>query len=366
MSSDQLAQQCATQPQNPSISDLGEMAKQMFGNSAAMTQGCDMTSYYAALAGKGSVGPMGLGGSASFAGQMNGLKKSGCQTIAASLGNFLNACYQAKCIINNDKTSQTTTVTGLNSVNIVVSGGSTAYNTNCPGGTTINQTSNVSAKIITSISTTASNAIQSVVNQAQQTTAQQLAKIADGYQGTGSGAQIIQGLQQKVTNQDQATGLNNAIKTLNTTISSGNTVDYKVLANSSAINVFPCTITQDTLMNVQIASLISAAYSQDFKNSITAFSESTMGQTASVIAEGAPNVVGDFVKNNMMYIIGIVVVVILGFFVMKFMKSKQGQALMSKGMAKLSKGSGGGTGSGGGVGGLESLAKIAAFRRRRY
>ena len=89
------------------------------------------------------------------------------------------------------------------------------------------------------------------------------------------------------------------------------------------------------------------------------FAESKQGQTTSIIAEGAPNVVGDFVKNNMMYIIGVVVVVILGFFLMKFMKSKQGQELMSKGMSSLK-------GAGSSSGGLGSLAKLAAFRKRKY
>jgi hypothetical protein len=353
--SQQLLQKCSSYAPTPTASDLGEMAKQMFSDSAAYTQGCDLSSYFGALAGKLSIGPMGLGGDASFAAQMNGLKKSGCQTFAANLGNFLNACYQAKCIINNDSTSQTQSITSSQNVNVIISGGSTVYNTNCPNGVNIKQAAKLNGRVIVHISTNAASAIKNVVEQAQQNTARQLAKIADGYQSTGSGLAAIQALQQKVVNQDQATALNNAIKNLNNEMALSQNITYEVLAGSTAINVFPCTINQDTIMNVQIASMISAAYSEDFKDSLKLFAKSSQGQTLSVVSAGAPNVVGDFVKNNLSYIIGVIVVVILGIFLLKFLKSKQGQELMSNGIGAVSKK-------------MPAMSKlpITAFRRLKF
>jgi len=361
-----LAQNCASYAPDVDPSDLGEMSKQMFSNSAALTQGCDLSSYYAALAGKMSV----AGGlaSSSFAGQVSGLQKSGCQAFAASVGNFLNACYQAKCVVDNDSSSQTIAVTGLQNVNVIVSGGSTAYNTNCPTGVNITQTEQLNAKIISYISESAATAISNIVKQAQATTAQQLQQIKDGYQGTSSGATAIQGIQQKVTNQDQATNLNNTITSLNNNLQAKQNINYEALSGSTAINIFPCTVNQNTLMLVQIASILSTAYSDDFKSAISEFSTSKYGQVQSIISKGAPNVVGQLFKNNLGYIIGIVISVILAFFVLKFLKSKQGQELVSKGIASAKGGAGGLSKGGAGglpksVSGMGQLSELAAFRR---
>ena len=326
MSNLNLPSSCQSYAPNQDNSNAGNMGSQLL-NSMGAQKSCDLTSFYAAVGGKVSEGPGGLLGSAEISAQMNGLKKSGCQVMAAVVGNFLNSIYQSRCVIENDSTQSTTTVTINQSANVEAVGAGSEVN--CPDGIDINQSATVIAKVINDISTTTSNTIASVAQAGLANTAAQVGKIKDGYQGTSSGAKYLQTIQDKLIQASQSTSLKNAI--------AGVCNDYTVNQNGNVVAksggvVFSknCTFTQNSYLDLQLANIISNAYSSDIKSAVSAFLTSKESQDTSTYSEGAPNVVGDMFKNNWMYIVGAVVAVILGIFLLKFMKSKNAAKMFEK------------------------------------
>ena len=122
--------------------------------------------------------------------------------------------------------------------------------------------------------------------------------------------------------QSQSTQVKNAI----TKVVNNYTVNQNGSINVAAGGVLtvsgPCNVNQTSMMDLQLANIISNAYTSSVSDSIAAFVSGEQGQATSVIAGGAPNVVGAFLENNWMYIIGAIAAVILGVFLLKFLKSK--------------------------------------------
>ena len=88
--------------------------------------------------------------------------------------------------------------------------------------------------------------------------------------------------------------------------------------------------------------------------------QTAISKSVKIEAEGAPNIFDAvFGGGNWMIIVGVVVALILGFIVVKFMKSKKGQAAMGNVMNKGK--------LGGLVSSIEKNPELAmAFRRKRW
>ena len=313
-----LPSTCQTYQPEQDTSNAGNMGSQLLKQLGG-TQSCDLTSYYAALAGKTSAGPAGMLGSAEFAGQMNGLKKSGCQVLAAVVGNYLNSIYQSRCFIENDATSSTTNTTISQNANINVSGPGSKFTCS---KLDINQKAGMSVKSLTNISSSTDSTIASITQAGLATTAKQIGQIKDGYQGTDSGAKFLQTIQNKLVQQSQSTQIKDAI----TAVVNNYSVDQNGIINVTGGGVFTvdraCNLDQNAIIDLQLANIISNAYTSSVTDSIKQFVTGDQGQAASILSGGAPNVVGAFLENNWMYIIGAIAAVILGVFLLKFLKSK--------------------------------------------
>ena len=314
-----LPSTCQTYKPEQDDSNAGNMGSQLL-NSMGASKSCDLTSFYASMAGKTSAGPAGMLGSAEFAAQMNGLKKSGCQVMAAVVGNYLNSIYQSRCFIENDASESisSATINQNSSFNVVGPGSKIT----CPGGINVTQTASMQVKSLGNISSSTASMIASITQAGLATTAQQVGKIKDGYQGTDSGAKFLQTIQDKLVEQSQSTQVKNAI----TKVVNNYTVNQNGSINVAAGGVLtvsgPCNVNQTSMMDLQLANIISNAYTSSVSDSIAAFVSGEQGQATSVISGGAPNVVGAFLENNWMYIIGAIAAVILGVFLLKFLKSK--------------------------------------------
>lgn len=321
-----LPTQCNAYPPAADNSNIGNMGSQLL-DSMGGQQSCDLSSFYAAVGGKASAGPGGLFGNAEFSGQLNGLKKSGCQVMASIVGSFLNSVYQARCVIENDNSSTFDTVEiNQNAYFNAIGPGSVI---NCPGGININQSANLTARVVNTISSTSANTIAGIAQAGLSNAAAQVGQVKDGYQGTGSGSKYLQAIQSKLIQASQSQSVKNAIT---------NAVNnYKVNQNGivNAISggvVFSkcCNVSQDAIIDLQLANIISNAYTTDIKDSVSSFLSNKSSLETSNISDGAPDVVGGMFKNNWMYIVGAVVAVILGIFLLKFLKSKNASKMFDK------------------------------------
>lgn len=325
MSSANLPSSCANYAPDLDTSNAGVMGSQLLKRLGANVS-CDLSSYYAAMAGKASAGPAGMFGNAEFSAQMNGLKKSGCQVLAAVVGNYLNSIYQARCVIENDSTNTVTSVEV--SQNAYISAMGPGSSVNCLGGIDISQSASIKCKALSNISSSSADAISDVVKAGMATTAGQIGQIKDGFQGTSSGAKYLQTIQDKLIQSSQDSSVKNAITAVINKYSVN--PDGSIKAEFGAtVNVSGvCKITQNSLLDLQLANIITNAYMATIASSLTSFLNSKEYQNTSVISSGAPDVVGDMLKNNWMYIVGAIVAVVFGVLLLKFAKSKNASKLI--------------------------------------
>ena len=328
---------CKSFAPSTSTSNAGQMTKQLM-DSIGGSQGCDMNSMFAAVAGKGSVG-FGMG-SASFAASVGDLHKVGCQSINALVGNFLNSVYTARCIVQNDGVKSTTNATINQNMTVNATGAGTVITNTCPPGTSdYSQSANISAKVITTISATAIQHIATVIQQGMQNTADQMQKSISGFQATGSGAKQAQEMQQQLTNSAQSSDVKNNITALINKFNESQNLTFNASAGA-VVTVVPCKWTPHAVMDLQIANIVSSAYSSDVTNSIGAFLKSDMAQQQIIKDKGAPDVVGDLFNSGSIleYIVGAVVLCILGYSIYKFQSNKKAKAKLAGLAGKLGSG----------------------------
>ena len=331
-----LPQKCASYPPAANADNAANSAAGILSKMSAAKQGCNISAMNASMGGKIS-GPLGMG-SGSFSAQMSTLKKSGCQTLAAVIGNFNNSVYQARCMIQNDSTNSTTDVEIDQSANLNSLGAGSLISNNCPGGAVWDQSASITAKVITKISAQTSENIANVVQQGLKNTADNVGKVKEGYQGTGSGVQALTSIHQQLTNASQSNEIYNHIVKLCNKFSINQSINANAIAGGQIINSLPCKWSATAVLDLQLANIVSAAYSSDITSTIAAFMSSKESQKISVVEKSVPCVVCDMFSDNTGMIIGIVVAIIVVFVIIKFAKSKKGSALSGNLASAVGKG----------------------------
>lgn len=318
-----LPQQCHSFAPNADASNAGEMTKQLM-NSIGGSQGCNLDSFYADAAGSMSAGPGGMLGHGSFSMSVGGLHKVGCQSINAVVGNFLNSVYTARCTIENDSTSETTDVEIDQNMFLSAVGPGSVISNNCPPGTSKwSESVTVNAKVVTSISKTSAQNIATTVQQGMQNTASQMQKSTSGFQATDSGVKQADEMQQKLMNASQDSSIYNTIVDNCTKFISKQSVTAQAVAGAKIINSLPCTWTPSAVMDLQLANIVSSAYSTSVTSSIGAFLKSDVAQKQVITSKGAPNVVGEmFMSGTIKYIVFGLVICILIAAIFKFKSRK--------------------------------------------
>lgn len=313
---------------DPANNNIGTMGQMLLGKLSAATQDCDTSAFSAQMAGKFS-GPIGLA-SGSIGASTAFTKNSGCQVLEAILGNYLNSIYQSRCLINNTSTIATVTVIIDQNASITASGaGTIVYPANpstCPRPS-ITQNVKLQLKDISTMSASTANDMASIVRQGLQNTTGQLATQSTGFQATPQGLSMIQSIQSKVQQSMSDSSITNAIQKASKTISVGQ--NGSIIASNGAIIYAPCTIDQNSILDLQLAEIISEAYATTVKSELSAFLTSAQTQSAEVKSAGSPNPFSMF-SNNWGIIIGAVVALILGVVVVKVIKSKTAQQAVSE------------------------------------
>lgn len=315
---------------DPANNNIGTMGQMLLGKLSAATQDCNTSAFSAQMAGKMSMGPGGLFGGGSFGASTALTKNSGCQALQTVLGNYLNSIYQSRCLINNTSTVVTVTVTVDQNASMNASGaGTIIYPPNpstCPRPS-INQTVNLKLKDISTMSASTANDMASIVHQGLSNTCGQLMKQSTGFQATPQGLNQIQGIQSKVQQSMADSSITNAIQSASKKISI--TQNGSINASNGAVIYAPCSIDQDSILDLQLAEVISEAYATTVKSELSAFLTSAQTQSATIKSAGSPNPFSMF-SNNWGIIIGAVVALILGVVVVKVIKSKTAQQAVSE------------------------------------
>ena len=315
---------------DPSNNNIGTMGEMLLGKLSAASQDCDTSSFSAQMAGKMSMGPMGLFGGGEIGASTAFVKTSGCQALQTVLGNYLNSIYQSRCLINNTSSVSSTTVTVEQNASITASGAGTKVlppdPSTCPRPS-IKQKVNLQLKDLSTMNTDTSNTMASIVHQGLSNTCEQLASQSTGFQATPQGLSAIQGIQSKVNQSLSDSTITDNIQSVSKTISVSQ--NGSITASNGAIVYAPCSIDQDSILDLQLAEIISEAYATTVSSELSAFLTSAQKASVDIKSAGSPNPFGMF-SNNWGIIVGVVIALILGVVVVKVIKSKTAQQAVSE------------------------------------
>lgn len=243
------------------------------------------------------------------------------------------------CIINNTDSSVVTTTTLTQNIDMSAIGPGSQYIIQCSGGLDITQTAGLTVNKLAKLSQTDQNSINQIVQNGLKNTADQIGQIKDGYQGTSEGGQFLSTIQNKITTSLQKGYISNNLTTALSKYSTTQVIDQDAI-NGGFVQLIvdgACTLDQNSYMKLQLADIISGAYTNDIMDSVTSFLTSKTSQDTSVISSGAPCVTCDVFKNNWMIIVGAVVVLVLGVGLIGILKSKRVQDAIAKQMSQASK-----------------------------
>ena len=338
-------QSCKQYQPDADSANAGNMTQNILSKLSGAKYNCDLSSFNASVAGKVSA-PLDLG-SASFAAQVGTLNKSGCQVVAALVGNYLNSVYQARCVIENDASKSTTQVLFNQNMSETAIGRGSSITSNCPSGGTWSQNLTNTVTSLTSISSASQDSINAIVQAGLNNTVSQLGQIKDGFQGTGSGAQSVTTIQNTIKQQIQDSSVKNAITAAVTNFKYDQAGIFTALQGGTISNV-PCNYSQNAMIDLQIAGIISNAYTSQITESVASFLKSSASQKTGYVDPGAPNVVGALFASNWGIIVGAIALLIIGVVVIKALKTKGVQDALSKGIGQ----------AGGGLGGARGLSRL--------
>jgi hypothetical protein len=343
------SQQCQSAPVDMPPDTLSSIQNSLLSQLGTTKTPCNMSSFNAAM--KGSIsGPLGMA-SGSYGADINSLNKTGCGDVGIVLQNLVNSVVQAKCSMTNLGNTANNTVTAAQLMTVKVGNNSTVY---FPPDAEWTQNLNLTFKSYSNINSSVAQTISAIAQQGLSNTLKQLQANSNGYASTTSGSTLISNMQQNLSNKDtQSLITNNITKAINT-INTSQTIGFAAGDNSTLY--LPKTLSQNALVDLQIASIITSAYSGDMSSQLKTFLDNSVIQTQKNKSGGVEDLLNALGGSGgiLPLIIGAVVVIGLGLVLMKFMKSKQGQDMMgslSKKAGTLSQ---------------PGSLPISAFRRRRF
>ena len=342
MSQSSDSQKCQNIPTDMSPDTLSSIQNSLFSQLGTTKTACSMNSFNAAMSGSVS-GPLGMGGG-SASGDINSLNKTGCGDVGVVLQNLINSVVQTKCAMTDLGNTADNTVTAAQLMTVKVGNNSTVY---IPPDAEWTQNLNLTFKSYSNINSTVAQTISAIAQQGLSNTLNQLQANKNGYASTSSGSTLISTMQQNLSNKDTQNSITkNITKAINTIKTSQNII---FSAGDNSTLYLPKKLSQNSVVDLQIASIITSAYSGDMASQLKTFLDNSVKQTQKNTSGGLEDLMNAMKSGGIMtLIIGAVVVIALGLVLMKFLKSKQGQDMVGS----LSKKAG--------------SIPVAAFRRRRF
>ena len=340
-------QSCSSFPPGADSSNAGNMAQNILSKLSGASNNCNISSTNAAAAFEAS-GPLGFG-SVKGSAQISNLEKSGCQVVAALVGNYLNSVYQSRCIIENDVSSSVQSVIVNQSFSETANGQGSSITSFCPPNTVTSwsQSATIQVRSLQHISSASQNAMVSVVQAGLANTANQLTQVKDGYQSTSSGAQSVSAIQNSITSNIQNSSVKDAITKAITEFNLNQSITVNAL-NGATISNTPCIMDQHASMDLILANIISNAYTNEITDSVSQFLTSEIGQKSKSDNQGVPDDIGAMFASNWGIIVGAIALLIIGVVVIKALKTKGVQDALSRGIGQ----------AGGGLGGARGLSRL--------
>jgi hypothetical protein len=193
----------------------------------------------------------------------NWSRVSGCSGVNALLQTYNNAVQDVKCIITQDTTNMTITVSEGNKVVINVGGN---FLSDCP----INQTISGTVNLYSQISNTSSDVIKSTLNNHIQNFTNQLKDMYNGqpqYNKKGEGTQNVNQILQSSTQNDIDNQVDDRIETFNKSVFANQTYTLNVGGNLTlfAGSGMCGSLTQDIQLDIISSSIVQGVFTSALK-----------------------------------------------------------------------------------------------------
>jgi hypothetical protein len=351
---------------NADASNAGTMAQMLMNKLAAATQGCDTKSMAASLSYKASAGLGGMLGGAEGRASLNMASVDGCQALQSVVANYLNSIYTSRCIINNNTNTAGVIVTNTTNINSVASGAGSvlSFPPDCPGGPNITVSSITTLKNFSSLSIETQTQIANTVKSGMTQTLAQLQNITSAAGGTPQGSANLSTVQQKFQNEDMLTQLNNSSSSVQNQITQLTNLNFAAY-NGGKNTTFPCVINTSSILDLQLAEIISEAYSTSVKGEIAATMAGAISSTSTIKNLAPPSALD---SGPWSAIAGIVGAIVLAIIVVMIVKSGALKGAVDAAANAAANAKGGGVGGKAGMlesmGGKAGMLESMAFRRR--
>ena len=334
--------------------NAGKMANLLMSKLQAATQGCSTTQVAAAMSYKASAGLGGMLGGMSGSASLNVAKVDGCQALQSVVANYLTSIYTARCIINNNTNTAGVSVSNTTNINSVASGAGSvlSFPPECPSGPNITVTAVTTLKNFSSLSIETKTAIANSVKSGMTNTLAQLQNITSAAGGTPQGSANLSTVQQKFQNEDMLTQLNNSgsnVQNQITQLASFNFAAY----NGGRVETFPCTINANSILDLQLAEIISEAYASSMKGEIAAVMSGAISSRSTIKNLAPPSALDGGAWSAIAGIVGAIVLAIIVVMVVKSGALKGAVDAASNAAANA---------KGGGMGGKAGMLESMAFR----
>ena len=189
---------------------------------------------------------------------------AGCSGVNVLLQTYNDAVQNVKCIISQDTTNVTVTVSEGNKIDINVGGN---FNSECA----ISQNISGNVELYTQISNTSSDVIKAAINNHIQNFTSQVKNMYNGqpqYSKTGEGTQNVNQILQSSTQNEVNNQVNDRINTFNKSILEDQVFTLNVGGNLTLIagSGMCGSITQDIQLDIISASIVQGAFTAALKN----------------------------------------------------------------------------------------------------
>lgn len=294
--------------QNPT--GAGTMGKQLLGKLGIAT--CSTQAQSASAAIKASF--MGL---ASMSGAISEASSSsyGCDDINAVLNAYSTNLNDFNCIVQQDSNTASTAIISNQSVNFTT-GPYAAYSQviPAPGCTNPQLTQATSIKLyqVTNLSEGGKTQVVNSTNTAVNNFRKQAVAITNGYGATPQGQKDLQALQDSVSQNNNTTNITKSLNNISLSVTSGNTLNFVVNAPHSTVE-YPCSIDQQTLIDIQTSSVLSEYWNSTMGDSLRNYLKNSQSYSLKEDNKGQPSAMdifkGGSLSKILMAVVGAIIVI---------------------------------------------------------
>jgi hypothetical protein len=267
--------------------------------------------------------------------QVSGSSTVGCDQVMAMANSYYQSQQNISCVLRQTATSNQTTVTGINSINITATKGDVTFE----APLVIDQKLTLTLVTLSQLSQEQKNEIVKTVKTTTDDIVKTLQESKSGFGATPQGSKYISDSLSKIQNTNFDQNVSQTLNDIVTNVQGGNTLN---ITGNNVTFKKDTKLNQDLVLEIMASSILNDQISNTFNSMTDITKKTTIDSKQKAENEGMPNLFeGKWIKYLM---VGIAVIVLFGG--IGYAASKQDWGEISKNVASDKKGGMGAAGAG--------------------